>query len=311
MAQPIPPTNGVKELNLNKPEAFDGNQNNFKDFLQNVEVYMDVNHKIYNNDLWKIAFVLSFMTTGAAATWRAQFIDEAYNWPAPTNPNDKLGTYVQFRKDLMEAFSMFDSVGDALDELRSLRKKKTESIDEHIAKFKILAAESKIDTTNPFTIELFKETLPWGLTLQLMKLKTPLKTITDWYEWVAELDHKHARINRAVEWTRGSSSGKDKAPQKKFYFPWWERDPNAMDVDRLTIEERDKLLKEGKCFRCRRTGHRANKCPESDDEKKKGKEVLKKKINGRELHAHVRALFKEMTEEDRDEFLKGAEEAGF
>jgi Zinc knuckle len=84
-----------------------------------------------------------------------------------------------------------------------------------------------------------------------------------------------------------------------------------MDVDRLMIEERDKLLKEGKCFRCQRTGHWANKCPENDDKKKKGKEVLKKKMNGRKLYAHVRALFKEMTEEDRDEFLKGAKEAGF
>jgi Zinc knuckle len=84
-----------------------------------------------------------------------------------------------------------------------------------------------------------------------------------------------------------------------------------MDVNRLTVEERDKLLKEGKCFRCRRTGHRANECPEEDDDKKKGKEVPKKKMNGRELHAHVQALFKEMTEEDRDEFLKGAKEAGF
>jgi Domain of unknown function (DUF4939) len=207
--QPLPihtitmaqPTNGPKEPNLNKPEAFDGNRNNFKDFLQTVEVYMDVNHKTYNNDLRKIAFVLSFMTAGAASTWKAQFIDEAYNQPAPANPNDKLGTYVQFRKDLTEAFAMFDSVGDALDELRSLRKKKTESIDEHIAKFKLLAAESKIDTTNPLTIELFKETLPWGLTLQLMRLETPLKTINDWYEWAAELDHKHAKINRAVERT--------------------------------------------------------------------------------------------------------------
>jgi hypothetical protein len=31
MAQPI---NGTKELNLNKPEAFDGNQDSFKKFLQ-------------------------------------------------------------------------------------------------------------------------------------------------------------------------------------------------------------------------------------------------------------------------------------
>jgi hypothetical protein len=36
MAQPVPLTNGAKELNLNKPEAFDGNHNNFKDFLQNI-----------------------------------------------------------------------------------------------------------------------------------------------------------------------------------------------------------------------------------------------------------------------------------
>jgi hypothetical protein len=77
------------------------------------------------------------------------------------------------------------------------------------------------------------------------------------------------------------------------------------------VEERDKLLKEGKCFRCRKTGHLANKCPEENDDKKKGKEVPKKKMNGRELHTHVWALFKEMMEEDRDEFLKGAEEAGF
>jgi hypothetical protein len=69
-----------------------------------------------------------------------------------------------------------------------------------------------------------------------------------------------------------------------------------MDVDRLTIGEQDKLLKEGKCFRCQRTGHRANECPENDDNKKQAKETPKKKMNGRELHAHVWALFKEMTE---------------
>jgi Ty3 transposon capsid-like protein len=186
MAQPA---NGSKELNLNKPKAFNGNQDGFKEFLQNVKVYMDVNHEMYNNDLRKIVFVLSFITTGSAATWKAQFIEEAYAKPASANPNDRLGTYTQFRKDLIEAFSMFDSVGNALDKLQSLRKKKTESIDEHIAKFKMLATESKIDTTNPLSIELFKETLPWALMLQLMKLETPLKTIDNWYEWVATLNH--------------------------------------------------------------------------------------------------------------------------
>jgi Ty3 transposon capsid-like protein len=180
MAQPA---NGTKELNLNKPEAFSGNRDDFKKFLQNIEVYVDVNHETYNKDLRKIVFILSFMTTGSAATWKTQFIEEAYAKPAPTNPNARLGTYIQFKKDLMEAFSMFDSVGDSLDELRSLRKKKNQSINEHIAKFKMLAAELKINTTNPLSIKLFKETLPWALMLQLMRLETPLKTIDNWYEW--------------------------------------------------------------------------------------------------------------------------------
>jgi hypothetical protein len=69
--------------------------------------------------------------------------------------------------------------------------------------------------------------------------------------------------------------------------------------------------KEGASSVPRNTGHWANECPEEENDKKKGKEVPKKKMNGRELHAHVGALFKEMTAEDRDEFLKGAEKAGF
>jgi hypothetical protein len=111
MAQPV---NRSKELNLNKPEPFDRNRDNFKKFLQNVEVYMDINNEMYNNDLRKIAFVLSFMASGSVATWKAQFIEKAYERPVPTNPNDRLGTYTQFRKDLMEAFSMFDSAKDVL-----------------------------------------------------------------------------------------------------------------------------------------------------------------------------------------------------
>jgi hypothetical protein len=76
----------------------------------------------------------------------------------------------------------------------------------------MLAAESKINTTNPLSIELFKETLPWGLTLELMKLKTPLKTIDNWYEWAATIDHRFHKVNQAIEQTRGSS-GKEKTPQ--------------------------------------------------------------------------------------------------
>jgi hypothetical protein len=81
----------------------------------------------------------------------------------------------------------------------------------NILRNSMLAAELKIDTMNPLSIKLFKETLPWALMLELMKLETPLKTINNWYEWAATLDHRFHKVNRVIERTRGNS-GKERTP---------------------------------------------------------------------------------------------------
>ena len=75
-----------------------------------------------------------------------------------------------------------------------------------------------------------------------------------------------------------------------------------MDVDALTLDERNKLMKEGKCFRCRKTGHLAKDCPNDEDKK----EPPKKKMNGKQLLTHIRSIYKEMTEEDKKEFMEAA-----
>jgi Zinc knuckle len=58
---------------------------------------------------------------------------------------------------------------------------------------------------------------------------------------------------------------------------WWRtserKDPNAMDVDALTMEEREMLMRQGKCFRCRKTGHMAKDCPPEQGESSKQKKV--------------------------------------
>ena len=154
-----PTSNGAKEIALNKPNSFNGDRDKFKEFLQSVELYMDVNHEVYQNNLIKIAFVLLFMNSGPAATWKYQFIDEKLKQPPPANLNNKLRQYANSRKELTDTFSMFDSGGDALDKLRALRIKMGSSIDKHIARFKLLAAASEIDPNHALTIELFKETL--------------------------------------------------------------------------------------------------------------------------------------------------------
>ena len=97
---------------------------------------------------------------------------------------------------------------------------------------------------------------------------------------------------------------------KKFYFQKKERNPdsNAMDVDALSMDERTKLMKEGRCFNCKDTGHMAKDCP-----KKHGRrdEESRKKMPPKDLYTHVRACFKEMSEEEKEQFYKMAEESGF
>jgi Zinc knuckle len=68
-----------------------------------------------------------------------------------------------------------------------------------------------------------------------------------------------------------------------------------MDVDALTMEERETLLRQGKCFRCKKTEHMAKDCPLEQGESKQ------KKVNpARFAYTMIKAL----TKEQRESFTK-------
>ena len=247
------------------------------------------------------------MNSGPAATWKYEFIEEKMKLPALTNPNDKLRQYANFRKELVKAFSMFDSVGDALDELRVLRMKTSSLIDEDIAKFKLLAAATEINPNHALTIELFKEMLQPALRMRII-LETPLNMLNNWYTWAIKLDHQYHKSQWIINRTRENTP---KKPAPWYYFPQKERDPNAMDIDRLTFDEQTQLMKEGWCFKCKKISHQANKCPEKVEDKGKKWEEPKKKMNRKEFYTHVHAIFKDLEEEEKDKFLEEAQNAGF
>src|SRR5271155_2403510 len=102
-----------------------------------------------------------------------------------------------------------------------------------------------------------------------------------------------------------SKKGGGGTPNQRFIFPKW-KDLNAMDIDAMSIDKRTHLMKEGKCFNCEQTGHLEKDCP-----RKELKQEQKKKMEGKQLYAHIRALYKDMDEEEQEEFMKEAEQAGF
>jgi hypothetical protein len=65
-----------RELRINEPESFNGKSGNFRKFLHQCTLYLQINRQIYDDDDKKIAFVLSYMTKGPAQVWAENFLAE-------------------------------------------------------------------------------------------------------------------------------------------------------------------------------------------------------------------------------------------
>ena len=88
-------------------------------------------------------------------------------------------------------------------------------------------------------------------------------------------------------------------------------DPNAMQVDALSNDQRTVYMREGRCFGCGQTGHIQRACP------LKGRKATMPFTNSSRnpfraaaveeetKESQIRAMLKELSQEKRDEIMKG------
>jgi len=250
-----------KKVKLNLPKPFNGKHEKLKTFLQDSQMYLLINAEMYETDLKKIAFMLSLMEEGDAASWKQQLIEETFDRAilAGTDPN--FGTIVNFIGALKDAFEPYDSEGNTLEEMKALRIGDV-PIDEHIAKYKMLVTKAKLKEENPVVIDLFRESLSLSLQRRLLTLEKPPKTLKDWYEWASRLDNNYKRMQRILGRTNAwKSRKKDKKKTEGRKWNFSKKDPNTMDMDIMTVEKRERCMKNGLCFKCEKKGHLGRDCP--------------------------------------------------
>jgi hypothetical protein len=123
----------IKEVKLNPPKPFDGKRENLRKFVQDGELYLMINKKVYDDNIKKIGFFLLFMNEGDAASWKEQLLEDAMATAQANNTELNLGSFAQFKHDLQEAFAPYNSPGDALEKMKILQMKKDDLIDKHIS----------------------------------------------------------------------------------------------------------------------------------------------------------------------------------
>jgi Retrotransposon gag protein/Zinc knuckle len=249
-----------ENVKLNPPTSFTGKRSDFILFMQDVYVYLKVNWLTYDDDEKKISFILSYLAGGNAAVWKQQFIQTKIEESEEAkNDEPNWGTYKKFVDALKKTFQPYDEPAEALEDMKKLRLGDS-SITEHNSRFRLLVSQTGMKDS-PALTDLYRETLPWGLQSLIIRSEHPPKTLEEWYTKATNFYVGHQRVQRLFR-KRDKPVNTPSTPpvQKKFSFPE-KKDPNAMDIDRMSIKECMRLMKEGKCFRCKLFGHLSRDCP--------------------------------------------------
>ncbi|KAI5114805.1 hypothetical protein M0805_009365 [Coniferiporia weirii] len=193
-------TTTAKEINLAKPNEFDGTREYARRFLSSCETYLRVNKHIYDTDKLKINFVLSFMQTRTAGDWaiNRESLASAYNVDSKGN---KLTTIVGYRtwddfvKDFKSTFITTDDTNEAQQAL--IKLKQTGTADNFNNQFQSLATRSGI-TSPEALITLYQAGLTPALLKTIYNRDTMPTTINDWYKAASRSDNIYRRL-RAIQ----------------------------------------------------------------------------------------------------------------
>ena len=323
---PVPPPT-LKEIKMNTPTPFEGDRRKLDDFLMEVEMYLRMNYRLYNTAEKQIIFALSYMSGGSAILWKQSFWRNCIN-------TGTFGSWDDFKTALRTSFDPADKEGDAVTKLQSASMT-GKTADEFIEEFKIYQGNSGVKEDRPL-IEWFMAALPNSLRDKILQMETPPTTIQGWYTTASKFDNNWRKWKTISSRLKGESDTKKKGikfPPR--YTPPVYNDPNAMDTRedfikarRMTIEEREKHIRNGLCFRCHQTGHVARECALPGPSRSRqvnntyhaptpaptsptpSPPSIKSTIAA-DAFAQMRAIYKGLSDEEQTSLIKSMESTGF
>ena len=90
-------------------------------------------------------------------------------------------------------------------------------------------------------------------------------------------------------------------------------DPNAMDMSRLSTKEREDYIRQERCFVCHKQGHVMRSCSKHAESSRTtpSKPEPKKITNAADAHAHLRSIYNDLSDTEKQGLYKCLKEEGF
>jgi hypothetical protein len=217
------------------------------------------------------------MKEGTAAAWMEDTITFTHELNPATGLPNGYGRWDQFLTHFEEAFNPIDSASTVLHKLHAL--KQGNDLSEYISTFKQLCNQAEIHSFNAQKDYFIRRLKPALLSKLCNSGDIPIE-MEAMYKKVISIENAYQLLlshRTSTSDTQNQSNNRGPKPR----FTPRRNDPDAMDIDRLSEADKKAYMKEGRCFKCGKKGHRANdpdKHPNTGDadKKKKGKQTVRR-----------------------------------
>ncbi|KIL56154.1 hypothetical protein M378DRAFT_17328 [Amanita muscaria Koide BX008] len=279
MSTAPPPTNNTGlPIKLPFPDPFTGKRHESTGFLQSCISYMVFYAEQFNNDAKKTVFIL-LLCKGNASTWSDTKMKKLNS--------DTPGTWAEFQIRFNDQWEEVNSAGAVMNAIKRLKLSHKFGMDKLTARFDELVPYCGLGGNDFMMIELFCNTLPTKIRKHVF-LQNP-KT----YDNTRKAAVQYGIANDRIDIAEGR---KPKYGVTGFHQSLSsQRDPYAMDVDAIDLEEEgtnirftklspsqmEEYKSQGKCFNCRQRGHMSRNCPNRRNNGYKGKRPQKGNGNWR------------------------------
>ena len=137
-AAPTSSSSRITEIRIGCPDEYDGKAETVQAWLDSVHLYLLINQALYHNDNRKIAYALSYMKKGSAATWAKVCRQQGF-------ANQSFRTFVAFKTDFKKAFRNANIQQEAMNWLATTCITTGEQLQEYINQFKLNIVHAKYD----------------------------------------------------------------------------------------------------------------------------------------------------------------------